>query len=139
LSDLVDLNVIGADRVARNLGAMSNAVKRNLVQAVDKASDAVDQRTTKYPPRRPSSKYRRTGRLGQSWHITRKDGGLSALHRNQARSPKGVFYAPYVQGTKYQAKVHRGRWPTAGMILKELGTKINRFFEAAIEKAVKRG
>jgi hypothetical protein len=128
---LIDVNVWGAGDVTRNLDLTKGDIKRRLTEAVDKAGDAVADRVTTYPPVRPSSKYKRTGTLRAGWRRKTKGGGLTSYHYNR------VKYGVWVQGTKYQAQVHRGRWPTVGKILTELNTKIQRFFEYAVERAIK--
>jgi len=74
---------------------------------------------TKYPPKRVGQKYRRTGRLANSWRAVRLTNGATIL--NQA-SFKGREYARFVVGDAKgvgQAWMHKGRWWKARDIIDE--------------------
>lgn len=72
-------------------------------EAIDKAV-AVAQVVYKYPPPRPTSKYKRTFRMQRSWVGFIK--GNTAVITNDAAAPKtGVFYPIYVIGA-FQTPIH---------------------------------
>lgn len=85
--------------------------------------DVLDDLKT-YPAPPPKSKYVRTGRLRDSWHIgiVAVPGGFTIEIYNDATDERGVEYPKYVKGSlakarataaKAQAWMHKGRWPLA--------------------------
>lgn len=77
-------------------------------------------RTRPYPAMRPRQKYRRSGRLANSWAVERmQPSRIRFLNRAQAR---GKLYATYVIGDarrQGQAWMHRGRWWLARDVIEE--------------------
>lgn len=76
---------------------------------------------TKYPPKRPLQTYIRTGRLANSWKVTKTKPGVFNIE-NQA-SFKGRAYAKYVVGDD-QAWMHKGRWWKARDIIAQETSKL---------------
>jgi hypothetical protein len=126
------LTVDGIEGITRKM-LNTSFVIREFTKANDSTLDALQARVTTYPPVRPSSTYERTGLLKSGWQgTTREAAGIYV-----AESINKVVYGPYVQGTRRQARVHRGRWPTTTNILTEQRQKITGFYQAAINNIVK--
>ncbi len=79
-----------------------------------------------YPPVPANSRYKRTGRLASGWAASRVKPGQVAI-TNNAKSPKGRFYARYVVGKGLgdkgfdQTAVHKrnGWWLARDVVQKE--------------------
>jgi hypothetical protein len=66
---------------------------------------------TPYPPPRPGQKYKRTGRLANSWAV--RSAGKNTIQIVNNAATRGRPYARYVVGDgggKGQAWMHAGRW-----------------------------
>lgn len=110
----VSVTITGSQRVMNRLRRLA----ADSPQVVDKVLTTWSRETTaalkgkKYPPPRPGQKYKRTGRLANSWRVERRKAGQVAIVNN-ARSPRGQVYPGYVVGDSRgegQAFMHKGRW-----------------------------
>ena len=110
----VTVTITGSQRVMNKLRRLA----ADSPQVVDKVLTEWSRETTaalkgkKYPAPRPGQKYKRTGRLANSWHVERRKAGQVAIVNN-ARSPRGHYYPGYVVGDGKgagQAWMHKGRW-----------------------------
>ena len=79
--------------------------------------------------------YVRTGKLGQSWtwRITTTGSGL----RGQVGT--NLKYAPWVQSSESQARIHQGNWLTDMGALNAKRDEIGRRFRTAIRAALAAG
>ena len=89
-----------------------------------------------YPPEPEGSTYTRTTTLGPNWRfmldkVSANAGEVRGLLFNQ------VSYAIWVQDEQYQARIHRGRWPTTQMLERVPAKKMAGFFRAAVDRAAK--
>jgi hypothetical protein len=76
------------------------------------AMNRITREMESYPPERPGQLYVRTGKLGFSWYVDRRDDGY--VIRNTAKDKRGRAYGKYVVGDAYglhQAWMHKNRWP----------------------------
>ena len=105
---------------------------RVLLPVFRKYSARVEAFLKVYPTEPPASTYDRTGLLGQAWQSdARYERGSVVAEAWNTRN-----YAPGVQGSATQWKVHRGRWRTdedaldevSPGIVSELGMEIERNF-----------
>lgn len=64
-----------------------------------------------YPPKPPKSKYKRTYILREGWGFWKSGTNI--------RVNNPVAYAPYVQGDKEQAWMHKGRWRTVSKVISD--------------------
>jgi len=77
---------------------------------------------TAYPAKPANSRYTRTGRLASSWKKQEVKPAVWAI-TNDAKGPRGGFYARYVvgekdgPGDKRQAWMHRNRWWNADEVI----------------------
>ena len=62
-----------------------------------------------YPPPPPQSKYKRTYILREGWGFAKYGAAIKVVNP--------VAYAPYVQGDKEQAWMHKGRWRTVSKVI----------------------
>ena len=127
------IRVEGLDKLLGKFAKIDSKLYQELTNATEKSVIAVHKRAATYPPKRPSSKYRRTGTLGRRWmyRVVKKPGAPWGIVLNRTR------YGKWVMGAKDQAAVHRGRWVRTDQIAEEQAKKINRFYEYAVEQAIK--
>lgn len=86
-----------------------------------------------YPPKPPTSRYRRTGTLGRLWTTARPEFDWQTREFT-ATLANNTPYAEYVQSAQRQARVHRDRWRTVDDILQSREQRILSFFDAAARK-----
>ena len=87
----------------------------------------------RYPRQRnANSTYRRTGTLGRRWttRITRTQQGLTGKVGNN------TVYAPVVQSSRFQARIHRGWWQTDRDAVRDNRGPIVRDFQGAVRRAI---
>jgi len=91
---------------------------------------------TPYPAKPANSRYRRTGRLASSWKKQEVKPAVWAF-TNDAKGPRGQFYARYVVGEKNspagnrgqgQAWMHRNRWWNADEVIENVHIQELRVF-----------
>ena len=129
MDNVTVITVIGLDKMLGKFAKMSVELQKELNEAAEKSAVVIHKRAATYPPKRPSSRYRRTHTLGRRWRYKVKNGG--AVVSNKTR------YGKWVMGQDDQASVHRGRWARTDQIAKEQEQKITRFYEHAVEQATK--
>lgn len=92
---------------------------------------------TTYPPPPPNSTYRRTLTLGRSWFTRTIGSGLdTAVEIYSAGN-----MAPYnrkVQSRPEQARIHRGRWPTAQGVAEQSRQQVTQFLVTRLQQALGR-
>ncbi len=101
-----------------------------------------------YPPPRPGSRYVRgrgmadadgvvrrltSEQLGKRW-TTKVSASSTELVGTVGNN---ASYAPFVQSRQFQARVHRGRWPTDASVMNRNAPAIVRDFEQATADALK--
>lgn len=130
----MNLEIRGLKELMTRLNDADGIAREELTRAMDKAVVVIHRRTSTYPPARPSSTYRRTRRLGNSWDMEVKQ-----LHSDvQGIVDNPTEYGPYVMSPDKQAYMHKGRWATTAKIIEEQRQKVMGFFEYAVEQVVKR-
>ena len=129
-----DIEIVGLRDLLKDFATAPKIVRKYVLTAMGDSVDAVYKRATTYPPRRPSSRYIRTFRLQSQWDTDIKTGADDITGRvYNSKTP----YGKWVMGEATQAQVHKGRWYTTADIAREQSPKINRFFEAAVDKVIK--
>lgn len=106
---MIQYKIVGYNRVRnslRRLASLNSEVIDPVVGGWAK-STARKLKSTKYPPKRPNQRYKRTGQLANKWSAVRIIGGQWTIE-NRAQQ-KGRIYARYVVGDE-QAWMHKGRW-----------------------------
>ena len=128
------IEVTGLMDLLKDFDKAPKIVRKYILNAMGDSVEAVYKRATTYPPRRPSSRYIRTFRLQSQWNTDIKTGSDTITGRvSNTKTP----YGKWVMGATTQAQVHKGRWYTTADIAKQETPKINRFFEAAMDKVIK--
>lgn len=128
-----EVEIIGLRALLKDFDQAPKQIRKLVLTAMGDSVEAVYKRATTYPPRRPSSSYVRTGRLQSQWQHTIETGANDITGRVfNVKTP----YGKWVMGAETQARVHKGRWYTTADIVREQQPKINRFFEAAMDKVV---
>ena len=113
---MVSLTVTGTNRVIGKFRLVASTTPKALDAAIGEFAKRTRARlrSTKYPPKRPNQRYKRTGRLGRSWKASRLKPAVWAI--DNTASVKSRPYAMYVVGPrsgaigKRQAWMHKGRW-----------------------------
>jgi hypothetical protein len=127
---MVTFEVKNIDRLQRKLGKVGTA--KALLPSMQEAAYLLQRDLKLYPPIRSESKYRRTDRLKRSWT------GTASIRSKRAEGIVGtnVTYAPYVQDTSEQSKVHRRPWRkhTVQYIAKNRRNKIIKDIQADINR-----
>lgn len=126
----ISIRVLGVDEVYAKLGNLegSKFMKPPMEQTTIKLYGDMKP----YPPPLPQQKYVRTDKLSQNW--TRKvdvssDGVVGRVGNNRE-------YAPWVQSSRFQAAIHRGRWQTDRDVMDRNRDRIVGYFQAAIRRAL---
>jgi len=111
-NEFFQMDITAYNRVANQIRAAVAAIPEKAQKiTLDWAKDTrVVLKGTKYPPKRFGQKYKRTGRLANSWRARSHPKGATLLNTAHKR---GRFYSRYVVGNAKgagQARVHKGRW-----------------------------
>jgi hypothetical protein len=88
-----------------------------------------------YPPPLPNQQYRRTGTLKAGWIVspTKHDAtGFSTTLENP------VVYAPWVQGDRTQAEIHKGRWATDEQVARREEATISSDIDRTLQNEIDR-
>ena len=127
------IEIRGINRVRnslRKLVAMDKNILepelRNWMQNLRK-----ELKSTPYPPRRSNQRYKRTGRLGNSWAVDSAGTGKWKITNR-------VKYASWVVGDK-QAWMHVGRWWQARPIIEKNIPKLTQSISKKVEDTWNRG
>jgi hypothetical protein len=110
----------------RGVGFMQAPMQRSMFR--------LQRYMARYPSPPPQSKYRRTGTLGRRWTTRVDQAGGNALI---GKIGNNTVYAPLVQSSALQARVHRGRWQTDRDAIRDMRSTIVRDFEQSIEQALR--
>jgi hypothetical protein len=124
------LEVEGLDAVMRRLDGMGGV--RVLEPAMWRAVYRLQNYMQEYPPQRSGSTYVRTGTLGRRWTVAVHAAGNTLT----GKVGNNTVYAPFVQSSRFQARVHRGRWRTDLMAIDANRQQIIRDFIAALRGAM---
>lgn len=126
------LTIRGNDEIVAQLRAAAAKTPRDMDEAAYRWAQSVRAKlkSTPYPPKRPSQRYVRTGRLANSWRAERKGQGR-VLIANSAD------YSGYVVGggpRNRQAYMHVGRWWKGEDVVRENVPELARLLIRAVEK-----
>lgn len=119
-----EYELIGYQRVRNKLRRLASDLDKDLDPIVYQWGQQTRMRLRqrRYPPPRPRQRYRRTGRLANSWAVERIAASqIRILNRAQAPGGRGP-YPTYVVGDfrrQGQAWMHRGRWWLARDVIEE--------------------
>jgi len=110
----ITIMVKNAQLVAKGLANIRAEIPRIAESTIKAAAEKVIKRMRVYPPKREGQTYVRTGRLGNSFKVTRSATGYTISNNAEA---KGRPYSRYVIGDSAgaiggsgQAWMHVGRW-----------------------------
>jgi hypothetical protein len=125
------ITVNGVDRLVTKFGRLQGV--KFFRDPMQRSIYRLQRYMARYPSPPPKSKYRRTGTLGRRWttRIDETTGGIVGKVGNNTK------YAPLVQSSALQAKVHRGRWQTDRDAIRDMRSTIVRDFEQSIEEALR--
>lgn len=126
--------VRGTNRVANKLrtlaAQMPTITNKSLYQWADDTRKEL--KGTKYPPKRPGQKYKRTGRLANSWKVDRAQKKVDIIN---TASSKGKKYAGYVIGDN-QAWMHKNRWWRASDVIKKQIPALTKLLSNELRKEI---
>lgn len=140
-NEFFSMDVHGFNRVANNLRTLAAEMPElSAAVAYDWAQETrLILKTTKYPAKRYKQKYKRTGRLANSWRAARLPNGATILNTAHRR---GRFYSRYVVGNAKgagQAWMHKGRWWKAREIVDENIPSFTKKLTAALVAELEKG
>lgn len=142
----VEITVNGVDRLVTKLGRLDSL--RPLVPVMRRTVLRLQRDLQEYPPPRPGSRYVRgqgmadangvvrhmtSEKLGQRW-TTKVSVSSTEL---VGTTGNNASYGPLVQSRQFQARVHRGRWPTDASVMNRNAPAIVRDFEQATADALR--
>lgn len=131
----IHLDISGVDETIHRLNSVGGV--RMLEPAMWKAVYRLQEYMQVYPPTLPNQRYERTRTLGRKWAA---DNAASVTaHGTELRGRIGIQleYAPFVQSSRFQARVHRGRWRTDLMAIDANRAKIVADFVVALRGALR--
>ena len=128
---MASIEIKGVDELIRKLGKVEG--NKILERPMKRSVYRLQRDMADYPPQRPASSYIRTGTLGRRWtvKVSRHSNGL------EGRVGNNTVYAPFVQSSRFQAGIHRGRWQTDTQVVERNRRDIVADFEAEIRRALK--
>lgn len=128
MSDFIGIDVEGMPELLSRLGRVAD--RKAYAEGIAEASRHIRNKLMEYPPAKPDSDYRRTGRLRKGWYIE-EFGGLRSLVLNE------VPYAIYVQG-EWQVGFHEQTgWKTVDRVAERESDAVARIMARAAERAAK--
>lgn len=131
----IHINIQGLDETLKRLDDIGGV--RMLEPAMWKAVSRLADYMSEYPPVRSGSTYVRTGTLGRRWAAATSQSVTVAGNTIRGAVGNNTAYAPLVQSSRFQARVHRGRWRTDVMAINANRDKIVADFIAALRAALR--
>jgi hypothetical protein len=119
---VVKITVTGSIAPLQDLEAYINSIQktgRTVAESVwDSIRDPLLDELRFYPPPPPNSRYRRTFRLRRGWKalMERTSDGYKIIVSNDTRYTQwvvGSLAQNRSQAARFQAAIHKGRWPIA--------------------------
>jgi hypothetical protein len=128
----LNIEITGVEAVIAKLGHIKGS--QMLVPPMNQSVAMMKGDVTTYPSPPAGSTYRRTGTLGRRWATT------VSVHSNGVEGKVGnnTVYAPWVQSSRFQAGIHRGRWVTDAQVMERRRSAIIALFNSAISRALGR-
>lgn len=123
----------GYEEYRQKLRGSPRVLNKHLRRGMQQVGVKVQRALERYPSPPSGSRYQRTGELGSRWSF-RVLSGMGTV-RGLLENP--TEHGPWVQSDEVQAKVHRGRWPTAGKVVKRAKVGIDAIFQKELDAAVK--
>ena len=127
---MTEVVIVGDKELERKLRKLN---PRQLEAALLAAGKTVESEMKEYPPPPPASTYVRTYNLRDSWNVKPQRRDFSVIVENTAE------YAPYVQGDKLQASIHRGRWKTLKKTAESKKDEIVNKLKKQVDRILERG
>lgn len=127
---MAQITIEGIDELVEKLGRVS--AHKTLQRPMRRSMETLVRYMKFYPPPISGSSYIRTDILKNQWtsEVTTNHNGLTGKVGNATK------YAPWVQSSRFQAGIHRGRWRTDENAIDENEDAIIRDFQKAITKAL---
>lgn len=130
----------GFDELTRNLNKYPAISRRIIGDSLRDILVMLAGDASRYPSAPSNSTYRRTGTLGRLWTSATPQVNVSQ-QRLGGRIGNKTPYGPYVQSSRFQAKVHVGRWRTTEQViqenLKEIEKELQLANDAIVDKVAK--
>jgi hypothetical protein len=127
------VEIRGQEKLLRKLRKLN---PRQLETSLQAGGEIVVGEMVKYPPPPSGSSYVRTGALGRSWKAKPQRSDFAVkVFADDAVAP----YAPYVEGDKTQASIHRGRWQTLVSTAKEKVPDIVKRLKQQVDRILRTG
>lgn len=129
----VEIDIRGINRISNNLRTLAALDKTVLDPEMQAWAQSVRGllKSKPYPPAPATSKYRRTGRLANSWLAAKHGTGVGGI-KNSAP------YSGFVVGNN-QAFMHQGRWWQARPTIEGETPKLTKALAAKVEKVWQSG
>ncbi len=132
---MLNVKIRNNDKLANKLSKLPYGVRGKACEAATLALLGKEGSAPKglryYPPKPANSTYVRTFTLRGGWQASKWGDGTKIKIIN------AVPYAPFVQGNKEQAWMHKGRWRTVSKIISDNRTVIDNAINAEVKKYLK--
>lgn len=128
MSDFVGIDVEGIPELLSRLGRVGN--QKAYAKGIEESAKHIRRKLMEYPPAKPDSDYRRTGKLRRGWNIM-DFGGLRSLVVNE------VEYAPYVQGERQVGYHRQTGWRTTDDVAEREADAVSRIMARTVERATR--
>jgi hypothetical protein len=129
----VEISIENIDDFVSSMHSGSRIVEEHVSDQIDTVLGVLMRQLADEPPELPNQRYRRTHNLSNEWKAADTKWRLpgTAFLRNS------TSYGPYVQDSQFQARVHRGRWPTVQGVLADNADVIEQALRQAGDDALK--
>jgi hypothetical protein len=133
----LSIEIEGLEPLIAALNEFPEIAQPELQDAAEAAMLFLSGQLAEYPDEPPGSSYTRTGTLGRNWYgavpeFAPRASGFEASVSNPTP------YGPLVQDAGAQAWMHVGIWQTAQEKLEHNRSRIEAYFEAALENIVRK-
>ena len=123
----------GLERAVKKIGALQTT--RHLRKPMLQSLAMLESGMAATPPKPTNSKYIRTGNYAAGWNIKPVKATKTGIEGTLAT---GIDYAPWVGSQTFQARIHRGRWGTDRIIIRNRLDRILTLFNRSIREVLQR-
>lgn len=122
MAPMIEFKLVGYQRVENKLRLLASQHPEVYENTMGQWANTTrgKLKSTPYPAPRPGQRYRRTGRLANSWRVEK--GGPGQVSISNSAQGRSGYYGPYVVGDgkgNLQAWMHEGRWWLAADIIQQ--------------------
>jgi hypothetical protein len=129
----VEISIEHIDDFVASMHGASGVVQEHVSDAIDTVLGGMMRQLADEPPELPNQRYRRTHQLSNEWRNADTKWRLPGTAFLRNTTPYGLV----VQDAQFQARIHRGRWPTVQGVLANNADVIEQALRQAGDDALK--